>query len=173
MTAWTLAIALLAIGLIDGGFSGFRASLGRDARIDHRTDDRVGARRGIAVAAAGLAPAVILALTVTARDGAALDLFRDAGVKMLAVYAGYSVVMLTAMASYATLPWRWRFLATSMIMGPLSLVRPLIAVAGAALAIAASHDGRVAWCCGLAVIGVLAVEPVVSRVWYRPVVVPR
>jgi hypothetical protein len=68
MTAF-VASGLLALAILDGAFSGFRASVGRTGLIDHRAADRLAARRGVALALLALTP-VIAGICV---DAAALS----------------------------------------------------------------------------------------------------
>ena len=53
-------------------------------------------------------------------------------------------------------------------IGPLTWLRPAVAVAGAILAGAAGADPPVWACAGLAVAAVLAVEPLAGQLWYAP-----
>jgi hypothetical protein len=64
-----------------------------------------------------------------------------------------------ALACYAALNWRPKYLASALILGPFTLDRPVIAILGAALGVALSNDAAVATAVGLSVIAVLAVEP--------------
>jgi hypothetical protein len=88
---------------------------------------------------------------------------------MLAVYGPYALLVLIALAGYVTLDWRLRYLVSALILGPFTLLRPAIALLGAVLAAALSHDPVVAVAAGLSVVAVLAVEPLADRFWYaRP-----
>jgi hypothetical protein len=73
---------------------------------------------------------------------------------------------LIALACYASLNWRPKYLASALILGPFTLDRPVIAVLGAALGVALSNDAAVATAVGLSVIAVLAVKPLAGRLWY-------
>lgn len=85
---------------------------------------------------------------------------------MLAVYGPYALLVLIALACYALLDWRLKYLAAAVILGPLTLLRPGIAILGAALGIALGRDAAVAAAAGLSVVAVLAVEPLAGRLWY-------
>jgi hypothetical protein len=73
---------------------------------------------------------------------------------------------LIALACYAALNWRPKYLASAVILGPFTLDRPVIAILGAALGVALSTGAAVATAVGLSVIAVLAVEPLAGRLWY-------
>jgi hypothetical protein len=79
---------------------------------------------------------------------------------------GHVCIRLIALACYASLNWRPKYLASALILGPFTLDRPVIAVLGAALGVALSNDAAVATAVGLSVIAVLAVEPLAGRLWY-------
>jgi hypothetical protein len=166
----TVLAALAALGLCDGALSGFRSGTGRTGLIRHRAWDRRALRRGLVVSVVLLAPAVVLALLnigLTGQPAAARwSVWREAGVGMLLVYLPYGVLCLLALAGYATLPWRYRFRAIAVILGPFTLVRPGVAVAGGVLAVARTGDLVVGLGVLLAVAGVLMVGPVCDRLWY-------
>jgi hypothetical protein len=70
---------------------------------------------------------------------------------------------LIALACYAALNWRPRYIASALIPEPFILDRPVIAILSAALGVALSNDAAAATAVGLSVIAVLAVEPLASR----------
>jgi hypothetical protein len=85
---------------------------------------------------------------------------------MLAVYGPYALLVLLALLSYAVLGWRQRYLASALILGPFTFLRPVVALVGAVLAAVVGHDTVVALIACLATGAVLAVEPIADRVWY-------
>lgn len=159
---------LLLLALVDGACAGFRSSVGRTGLINHRSSDRRAARRGAALVAIFLAPAVVLTCIATVLDPARTGLYLHVGKIMLAVYAPYALAVLAALAIYATLDWRKRYLASAVILGPFTLIRPVLAVVGAILAVGATRDFVVTITAILGVAGVLATEPVADRLWYAP-----
>lgn len=116
MTA-ALAAALLVLAILDGAFAGFRSSAGRTGLISHRRDDRQAARRGAGLACVLLSPAIACA-DVVLRPGRLADYTR-AGTDMLAVYGPYALLVLAALAGYATLNRQLRYLASALVLGPL------------------------------------------------------
>ncbi|MGE5134816.1 MAG: oxidoreductase [Gemmatimonadota bacterium] len=167
MTA-AAAAALIALALLDGAFAGFRSSVGRTGLISHRAADRLAARRGASLVCLLLAPVTALVSADVTVHPARTAVYTRAGEAMLAVYGPYAAVVLAALGCYAVLGWRQRYLASAVILGPLTLLRPAVAVAGAVLAAVATHDGGAAVCAVLAVVAVLAVEPAADRRWYTP-----
>ncbi|UZN03776.1 hypothetical protein [Cellulomonas sp. S1-8] len=167
MNAATVASALLVLALLDGAFCGFRSAHGRDGRVLRPGAVLRSHVQGGLTAAAVLAPVVVGAsLDVVARP-AALAAYERAGTAMLAVYVPYAVVVLLAVAAYAVLDWRHRFLATAVVLGPGTFLRPAVAVVGALLAVRVASDARVATLAVAAVVAVLVVEPILDRGWRR------
>jgi len=107
---------------------------------------------------------VLGSVDVVAR-GERLELYREAGAAMLAVHLPYGVLVLLALAAYLTLSWRRRFLASALLLGPLTLLRPLVAVSGLVLATWAGHDLLVGLVAAAATSAVLSVEPLADRRW--------
>ena len=165
MTA-ALAATLFILAILDGAFAGFRSSAGRTGLISHRQSDYQAARRGAGLACVLLAPVITIVSADVLAHPARLDGYARAGTVMLAVYGPYALLALIALACYAILDWRLKYLASALILGPFTLLRPGIAILGAALAMALSNDPVVAIAAGLSVIAVLAVEPLADRLWY-------
>jgi hypothetical protein len=160
--------ALLLLALVDGACAGFRSSVGRTGLIDHRSSDHRAARRGAILLAILLTPAVVFTCIVTALDPASTGPYLRAGKIMLAIYSPCALAVFAGLAVYATLDWRKRYLASAAILGPFTLIRPAWIVVGAGLALAAGHNVTVTITAVLAVIGVLATEPLAGRLWYAP-----
>lgn len=125
--------ALLAVlAIVDAAFAGFRAAAGRDARIFKYAYYR---RAMLFAAAAGaglvvaLAAATMTALLITAAPGAVYAELLGIGARMLQVFLGYTLLVLAALALYATARVDLRILATVAILGPFTLIRPLVIVA--------------------------------------------
>lgn len=161
-----VSVSLAVLALVDGACAGFRSSVGRSGLISHRASDRRAARRGATVAAILLTPAIAVTCAAILLDHSRSGLFLRAGEAMLDVYAPYGLAVLAALAAYATLGWRKRYLASAVILGPFTLLRPVIVIAGAGLAIGITRDVAVAITAIFAILGVLAVEPVADRLWY-------
>lgn len=165
MTA-ALAATLFILAILDGSFAGFRSSAGRTGLISHRQSDHQAARRGAGLACILLAPTITVVCADTFAHPARLDDYTRAGTAMLAVYGPYALLVLIALACYAALNWRLKYLASALILGPFTLLRPGVAILGAALGAALSNDTVAAIAAGLSAIAVLAVGPLADRLWY-------
>lgn len=165
MTA-AVAIALLILAFLDGSCAGFRACVGRTGLINHRQPDYQAARRGAGLIAILLAPAIAEVCADVLAYPARLGQYTRAGTAMLEVYGPYALLVLIALACYAALNWRFKYLASALILGPFTLLRPLVAILGAILAVTTSHDLAVTAAAALSVIAVIAVEPLAGHLWY-------
>lgn len=159
-------ITLLILALLDGSFAGFRASVGRTGLIKHRQSDHQAARRGAGLVGVLLAPAISEVCADVFVRPVQLGQYTRAGIAMLEIYGPYALLALIALACYAALNWRLKYLASALILGPFTLLRPVIAILGGTVAVALSNDTAVATAVGLSVIAVLAVEPLAGRLWY-------
>lgn len=161
------AFFLAALALVDAAFAGFRAYTGRDGRIRKTRHALLAARRGLVVGAPALTlgAAVAVTLLVGAADRGARYAELDAAAhRMLLFYAPYAMVVALSLACYLWGPFRAGTLAVVVGLGPLTLVRPLVVLAGAVAAAWGSLPA--ASVAAVAAVGVLLVEPVVHRRWY-------
>ncbi|GAA2136600.1 hypothetical protein GCM10009760_16270 [Kitasatospora kazusensis] len=168
----TPALPLVALGLVDAAFSGFRAYAGRDARIrKHRANLRA-ALRGLGVGAVLLlAPALtaVLLLLTAADPARAYATLAAGGLGYLLPLTVYATAVLLSLAAYFVLPFRASTLAMVIGLGPLTLIRPL-AVATACLGALLNGGGPASLVVGaMAGATALSVEPAVHRRWYRHV----
>lgn len=164
MTA--VSVALVALALIDGACSGIRAGLGRTGLIRHRGLDRQGAAEGAVLAIVVLIPPAAVVHADFAAHAVSRDYLR-AGHAMLVILLPFASVVLIALAAYAVLNWRRKYLAMAVILGPCTLARPL--VAGAAGTVGALAGGRagVTVAIALATVGLLSIEPMLGLRWHR------
>jgi hypothetical protein len=165
--AVTVPALLVTLAAVDGGFAGFRAGTGRNARIHKRDYGRLAAGRGVAVSMAGLVSTAVVTLAGSAgQEDRYADLI-EAGVRMLTILLPYALVVVISLVGYWLLPIR---ASTSLILvglGPFTLARPAMVAAATAAAVIGSRDWLI-WVAALtAATGVLAVEPWVHRRWYR------
>ncbi|MBA3282520.1 MAG: hypothetical protein H0U29_09845 [Acidimicrobiia bacterium] len=177
MTA-LVATSLVSLCVLDASLVGYRAVCGRSAFVDRRSLDRramvVGAMGGVGVVVALAAWFSALLLLVDDR-GSTVDQLTAAGTRMLAVYAGLAVLTTVALAAFFVAPPRWGSLSMVTILGPLTLLRPAVLVAGA---VAAASRDRLAVPVTLSAVVVLvavAAETVMLERWgeqaaaaYRP-----
>ncbi|MFF2503321.1 hypothetical protein ACFVTY_08100 [Streptomyces sp. NPDC058067] len=161
------AFLLAALALVDAAFAGFRAYTGRDGRIRKTRHALLAARRGLAVGVPGLllSTAVAVSLLFGAEDRGARYAQLDAAAhRMLLCYAPYAAVVALSLACYLWGPFRAGTLAVVVGLGPLTLLRPLVVLAGALAAAWGSLPA--APVAAVAAMGVLLVEPAVHRRWY-------
>lgn len=85
---------------------------------------------------------------------------------MLAVYGPYALLVLAALACYTTFNWQLKYIASALVLGPLTLLRPGIAILGTVFAITLGNDVVTACVAVLSAAAVLAVEPLAGRLWY-------
>jgi len=171
-TALAIAAALAALAIIDAAFSGYRASLGHDGLVKHGASDRRGAAKGAVAGLIALVPAAASGAVILGAGLGQLASFEFAGRALLAVIAPYALIMSGALVAYWVLPWRQRFLASSALLGPFSLLRVPVVLAGLATVIFVSPAVAPMVVTGLAAGGILAVEPALTH-RYREARVPR
>ena len=165
MTA-LVAAALLTLAILDGAFSGFRSSLGRTGLIRHQRSDVVAAQRGVVLTAVVLTPTVAFLLVDVLARGASLDDYKVAGEAALLVFVPYASVTFLALGAYTFLGWRKKYLASALVLGPFTLVRPVVIAAGAVAGVLQTSDASIAMAAVLAALGVLAIEPLSAQRWY-------
>jgi hypothetical protein len=163
------ALLLAALALVDAAFAGFRAYAGRDGRIRKTGPTLVATRRGLAIgvlsltATSAVALAALLFGTHATPDARYAELDAAAG-RMLLVFAPYTVVVAASLACYLWGPFRASTLAVVVGLGPLTLVRPLVVLAGAVAAAWGSLPAAAVATAASA--GVLLVENLTHRRWY-------
>ena len=156
----TVAVLLVALALVDGAFSGFRASVGRTGLVEHRASDVRGAVRGARICAALAVPAVLACVLDVTLGAQAFSSYVATGRVFLLVLAPYAAVVLLALGAYAVTGWEHRYLASALVLGPFTLARPWVAGGAASVALARHPDLSVAAAAVLALAAVLLVEPV-------------
>lgn len=152
---WVLTLTLV-VGL-DAMLSGFRAAQGRTGRLPSWHQDLVAHLAGLGVGAALLAVPVAVGVSLT--TGLEREAIARAGVLWS---AWLSVPTVVALAAVLTLSWRWRYLATALVLGPMTWLRPVAAVAAGVAGAWVAPDLRVGATVLLAALAVLAVEPLVG-----------
>ncbi|MEV0570283.1 oxidoreductase [Dactylosporangium sp. NPDC050588] len=165
-----VAAVLVAIALVDAALAGFRAATGRNGRIRKRAFYRTAMRRGLVAGAAVLGGLTVVlgAVLVTAPDpGTRYAELARTGSAMLWIIGPFAAVVLVTLAGYAVLPRRPATFLILLGLGPLTLLRPWVTVAAGATAAWTAPNAPAAACAVLAVAGVLTVEPLVHRRWYR------
>ena len=128
-----IALVLWLLATLDAAFAGYRDAAGRNALINKRRYYRRAMLRGALMGqlAVGIAALIIaLSLILSAYWRGLLQDYETAGARMLTIYLPYAfVVLLTFLV-------RWipsvdlRSITSTVIFGPFTLIRPLVAVIG-------------------------------------------
>jgi hypothetical protein len=142
-----------ALVLIDGTLCGFRAAAGRNPRLFLRDYYAASLRRGallsVLVVGAFLGVAMLVKATSPV-DWSALLLAADA---MVFVYGLYAMAVLGALGLYVVGHFDLGVLATVLVLGPFTLVRPLVIVGGAVWAcVVAPEPLSIAFCLCAAIV---------------------
>jgi hypothetical protein len=162
----TTAIAVAVLALFDALLAGIRCALGRDGAIDKRPYLRrafvTAVASGVVVVAANVA--LVAILVATAPDPhASWAAFERAGTTCIYVFGAFATVTLAALLFWVSPDPDYRVLATVIVLGPLTLVRPVVIAGGLALAIAGSSDPRVWIAAVVAGASMLAFEHFLGR----------
>lgn len=167
---WAFLLWLLA-GL-DAAFTGFRDAAGRDPRIAKASFYRRALLRGFlhGQALSLLAGAWVAITLALAPDSSALwsEYLSGAG-RLLQVYLPYAALVLLALVAYLALPsLDHRVLADVSILGPFTLGRPLVILAGPVwLHASGSWAWQVALLAWVSALGLVLLQPFLGRRWPR------
>lgn len=126
MTPWMLALLVL----VDGTLCGFRAAAGRNPRLFLRGYYASSMWRAAFVSLGVSAGFALVAVVVRQHSDAEWQHLLAAGGAMVLVYGVFATVVLTALALYGLGHFDVGVLATVLVLGPLTLTRPLVIVVG-------------------------------------------
>ena len=162
----TIVTALATLVFFDALLAGFRAAAGRNGRITKSDYYRRALARGAAAALLIVAvhAALAAALVTSAPDPASAwrDLLQ-AGRDCVAVFGTFATLTSIAIAFWFAPSRELRLVPTLLVLGPLTLVRPLIIVSGLAFAAVRTPIPRV-WMMALAAAAsMLALESLLGR----------
>ena len=166
--SWLIPALLACLAVTDGGFCGFRDAAGRDARIFKEEYYRRATRRGLLYGLAGMAVSgsfVALAIAVSPAPRALYFELITTGTWLLPILVAYATLVLLALGFWAAAEADIRTLASVVILGPFTLIRPYVVAAAAALAAWKAPSAEAA---GLAVAVCfvqLTLEPWMGRAW--------
>ncbi|MFJ9388837.1 hypothetical protein ACIRON_08460 [Nocardioides sp. NPDC101246] len=162
----SLAVLVL-LGALDAVFSGFRSAQGRSGMVDHTREDREGMLRGAGLFVLLSLPALAALAIDVLRRGRGIDAYDSAADIFLLFIAPFAAIVLLALATYGLLRWELRYLASAIILGPCTFLRPYVVSAAAVVAAVLAGEPGVAVTAALAVIAVLAVEPLLDALQHR------
>ncbi|MCA9630558.1 MAG: hypothetical protein KC766_22965 [Myxococcales bacterium] len=163
--AWPAAL-LYAMATLDSGLVGFRVAAGRRLAIHKRGYYLRAMRQSFLLGQLVLAISAsiaVLALSTVADTTAAWRLFLLAARNLLFAYAPYSLLVLLALAVYLIPKDDSRAIATVVILGPFTLLRPYVFLLGLGIC---WWQTRALLPCLIASFGValqLALEPALER----------
>lgn len=162
----TIAILLATLVVFDAGLAGFRAAAGRDGRIEKRSYFRFAVARAFGGAAILLAldvGIVALLVAVAPDPAAAWATMLRAGELCVWIFGAFATLTLGAFAFWFSPIEEYRLLSSIIVLGPLTLLRPLVIVGGLAAACVVVPDLRVWIAAACACVSMLAFEPVIGR----------
>jgi hypothetical protein len=161
-----IVVVLAALAWFDLLLAGFRAAAGRDGSIDKRAYFRGALARaaGFGLVLVGFNAAVVAALVLTssAPDGVWLELLR-AGEVCIWVFGTFATLTLAALAFWLSPNSESQLLASIIVLGPLTLARPLVILGGLAFAAVRSAEPRVWIAAAVAAITMLGAERILGR----------
>jgi hypothetical protein len=136
-----IPILLWMLATMDAGFAGYREAAGRNALIDKRRYYRRAMVQGalfgqVAVAIAAII--IVLMLSIAPDRQILLAAFEKAGARMLMIYLPYAVFILVAFIFRIINSVDIRSITSTLIFGPFTLIRPLVAVTGVVYGVVAA-----------------------------------
>jgi len=167
MSVWTVMLLVWLLASLDATFVGFRDAAGRNPRVFKKAWFRRALLRGLALGQVAsvvvLAWLGVLAWSLDATE--VVDLHHKVGGGMVAVYLPYAVVVLGALSVYKLPHPDVSSLATVLVLGPLTLLRPVVILVGAGWGLwqapTLATGSSVVLAAGL----MLALEPMLGRRW--------
>jgi hypothetical protein len=161
-------VALAALAVFDVLLSGTRAAAGRDGRIAKPPYYREAAQRALVAGliVVGGNAAMVAALVATApQPAAAWALMLEAGVRCVEVFGAFATLTLIAILFWFAPVRELRIVPTLVVLGPLTLIRPLVIVGGLLFAVAGAASWRV-WLAGVAAgASMIGIEFVLGRAY--------
>lgn len=147
-------LILIVLALLDTAAAGFRDAAGRNGLLNkdgyYRRAVRLGALYGI-LPILGIA-CVVLGLAALTSDPSLWGDFLRAGEAMVWVYGPTATLVALALGIYLSPRFEIRSLATVIILGPFTLLRPVVITGGAVAGVVVSPRWEVAAaCCALIV----------------------
>jgi hypothetical protein len=135
-------LVLYILATLDGAFCGYRAAAGRSALIAKRRYYRHALLRGASVVQGAIALASVLLTCLVALSPGREDLISDfqaASRRMLTVYLPYAAIVLIAIAIRILPSVDFRSATSVFVLGPMTALRPLVAIAGVLYGILPAH----------------------------------
>jgi hypothetical protein len=162
-----LLIYLLCV--TDAAFAGFRDAAGRNGRIEKRAYHRHAALRGLAVGHAYVLTALAVMALLSLLSGHPAQTYANIEASFAAtiwVFGSYATLVLLSFAPYLLGGIEARTLATVLVFGPMTLLRPLVIVLGGIVGVVLAPSLAGGITVALAVGLHLALHPVLE-LWRR------
>jgi hypothetical protein len=168
MTSLLVPLALLVLALTDAAFCGYRDAAGRNPLIRKASFYRRALRRGIRFGFANIGLATVLLGVLLVASPYPGVLWADcvaAGTNLLCVVAPYATIVLMALGAWTAAEQDVRTLASVALLGPLTLLRPVVVLAGAAVAITTRPSIPVTTLAVATAVLQLSMGPLLGRAW--------
>lgn len=159
---------LVALALVDAMLCGFRDAAGRCLPIEKAGYYRRAVARGLVaglIVLAGLGAVAGLLIGTAADPAGSYSTMCSAGASMVWVYGSYATLVFLALGGYLIPDEDVSTLATVIILGPFTMLRPWVIWAGAAAAIVAAREVRTAVLAVAAATVMSGLEPALGRAW--------
>ena len=161
---WTAVLVWLLVTL-DGGFAGFRDAAGRSLHLDLRPMQVRNILRGLGGAqVVCLLSAVPLLVGMAGGDTTLEEAFVRTGSMLVAFFGVYATLVLSSLSIYLLPDPDISSLSTVLVLGPLTLLRPVVIIAGWILAMPEAD----LWCglaCTVGCCAMLLFEKVLGLQW--------
>lgn len=168
MTAALVMIALLVLAVTDAAFCGYRDAAGRNPLIRKAAFYRRALRRGIGYGLVNAAVAALLLAVLLLSSALPDALWADcigAGAILLCVVGPYATCVLVALGAWTAAEQDVRTLASVALLGPLTMLRPVAILVGAAAAIINRPSPALAILALATAILQLSTGPLLARRW--------
>ncbi|MFT3697105.1 MAG: hypothetical protein QM831_28440 [Kofleriaceae bacterium] len=158
-----ITVLLAILVLIDASLCGFRAAAGREGRIDKRALFRAAILRGFSGGVVIVAiNAAVVAILVAIQPTLWTELVA-AGTRAVWVFGSFATVTLAAITCWFVPLYESRIMPSILVLGPLTMLRPLVIIAGLIAAAAVSRDPRVWFVAALGGASLLSLERILGR----------
>lgn len=162
----SIAVLLAVLAVFDCALAGFRAAAGRLGLIDkgryYRSAIAAGILGGVIIVAINVGLTAAIVATSPEPDATWHELVR-AGTTCVWFFGALATATMAAMALWFSPTAEIQLLATVIVLGPFTLIRPLIIAAGLGVAAARAHDVRVGLVAVAAGVTMLGFEYVLGR----------
>lgn len=161
-------IALAVLALVDAAFAGFRDAAGRNPRIRKLGYFRRAVRRGLRAGAVSCAAVALVVVVLVGRAPAPADAYSriaEAATLWLWPLGVYATLVLLALGVWLAAEPDLRALASVIILGPFTLIRPWWIAASCLWVATATASAEAVIASIAAAAAQLALEPALARGW--------